>query len=88
MKKIVFLALLAAGCKHQEPAVEIRTVEVPVVRVTSCMDAKDIPAKPGPLPRRPGSISAALDVAVAKVLELTSYAEKADAVMRGCAKEG
>lgn len=85
MKRIVILCLVLAGCAHKEPAVEIRTVEKIVTRVEKCIAPADVPKKPGPLPKRPGSISAALDVAVAKVLELQTYAEKADAAMRGCA---
>lgn len=85
MKKIIVLALLLGGCAHKEPAIEVRTVEVPVVRVEHCIAAKDIPARPSPLPKRPKHISSALDIAVAKILELQSYAEKADALLKGCA---
>lgn len=82
------LAFLAVGCSTpKEPGIEVRTVEVPVIRVTSCLQEKDIPAKPRGLPaRRPKSISAALDVAVAAALEGQNYADKADALLRGCAK--
>ncbi len=77
--------LLLAGCAAKEPAVEIRTVSVPVVRVEKCVTEKDIPKVPAALPKRPKSISNALDLAVAKVLEFQKYSVKADAVMKGCA---
>lgn len=80
---ILFVAL--AGCATKPPAVDIRTVQVPVIRVEKCIAPGDVPKRPGPLPKRPATISAALDIAVAKVLEMTSYAEKADALLRGCA---
>lgn len=80
------LALTLAACAHKPPAVEVRTVEVPVIRVTHCLDAKDIPAKPKGLPSpRPSTITAALDVAVATALDYANYADKADAILRGCA---
>jgi hypothetical protein len=88
-RSVVLLATIAllAGCSSPEPGIEVRTVEVPgPIRVTQCIDAKDIPRKPAALPRpRPKNISQALDVSVAKVLEHQSYADKADALLRGCA---
>ena len=84
--QIAIAAALLAGCAGKAPpAVEVRTVEVPVVRVEKCIAKRDIPTKPGPLPKRPKAISQALDVAVAKVLEWQSYGDRADAVMKGCA---
>lgn len=85
MKRIVLLCLCLAGCATKPPAVEVRTVEVPVLRIEKCVAEKDIPRKPGPLPKRPKTISSALDVAVAKILEMQTYADKADALLRGCA---
>lgn len=86
MKYILPLALLLAGCAHKEPAVEVRTVETTVTRVEKCIAKQDVPAKPEGLPKpRPKNISSALDISVAKVLELLSYADKADALLRGCA---
>ncbi len=86
MKRVVLIALAVSGCATRPPAVEVRTVEVPVIRAEKCVAEKDIPKRPAGLPSpRPKNITSALDVAVAKVLELTSYAEKADALLRGCA---
>jgi hypothetical protein len=85
VKRIVILTLLAAGCAHKEPAMQVRTVEVPVLRVEKCVAAGDVPRRPAALPKRPKSISAALDLAVAKVLEWQSYGDRADAVLKGCA---
>lgn len=81
------IALLAlAGCAGKPlPAVEVRTVEVPVLRVEKCIAKADVPAKPAALPKRPQAIGKALDVAVAKVLEWQTYGDRADAVMKGCA---
>lgn len=89
MRKILVIAaaLAVTACSSPEPGIDVRTVEVPVIRVTTCLQEKDIPKKPTGLPaRRPKSISQALDVAVAKVLEGQNYADKADALLRGCAK--
>ena len=86
MKRIVILPLLLAGCAHKvQPAIEVRTVEVPVIRVEKCIALADIPKVPADLPKRPPGISAALDIAVAKVLELQTYVSKADPLLKGCA---
>lgn len=84
MKALILLALLA-GCATTAPAVRVETIEVPVIRVEKCVAASDVPTRPSALPPRPNDIRAALDLAVAKVLEWTSYGEKADPVLRGCA---
>ncbi len=78
-------ALLLLGACATRPGIAVRTVTAPVVRVETCVAIADIPAPPAALPRRPASAVVALDLAVAKLLEWTSYGEKADAVMRGCA---
>lgn len=93
MKRLICLApallaasLLSSCATPPPPAVQVRKVEVPVLRTEKCIEAKDIPAKPAGLPKpRPKAIGSALDIAVAKVLELLSYANKADALLRGCA---
>ncbi len=85
MKRLIVLCLALAGCASVPPAVEVRTVKVPVIRVEHCLTPGDVPKRPGSLPKRPASISAALDVAVAHILAWQSYGEKADAVLKGCA---
>jgi hypothetical protein len=85
MKRIILAALLVSGCATKPPAVEVRTVQVPVIRVERCLAVADVPRKPGALPKRPKDIRAALDVALAKVLEWQGYGERTDAVLRGCA---
>lgn len=74
-----------AGCATKPPAVEVRTVQAPVIRVEKCVSPSDVPKRPDPLPKRPATISAALDIAVAKVLEWQIYGDRASAVLKGCA---
>ena len=81
----IILCLALAGCASAPPAVDVRTVRVPVVRVEKCLAPADVPKRPGALPKRPSTISAALDVAVAKILEWQNYGDRADAVLKGCA---
>jgi hypothetical protein len=87
MKRLIALPLfaLAACATKPTPGIEVRTVEVPVIRVEKCLSPGDIPAKPKALPPRPKSAGGALDVAVAKVLEWEIYGDKAEAVLKGCA---
>ena len=89
MRRLLSLcgALALSGCATAQRGIEVRTVEVPVLRVETCIDEADIPRRPGPLPRRPASAVAALDIAIAKLLEWTSYGEKADALLKGCAAD-
>lgn len=84
---IGFMALALGGCATRQPAVEIRTVEVPVLRVETCFNASDLPKVPAGLPKRPSTVSSALDIAVAKVIELQGYAAKANALLNICAKK-
>lgn len=85
MKRTLILSALLAGCAHDQAGIDVRTVEVPVIRVERCIAAGDIPVPPADLPTRPANISAALDLAVAKVFEWQTYGAKAGAVLRGCA---
>lgn len=88
MKYLVLLLLvaLAACASTRQPAVQIETVEVPVIRVETCVEPEIIPNRPDPLPKRPASLSSALDLAYAKVREWMGYGELADPIMRGCAR--
>lgn len=81
------LTITLSACATPHPAVEIRTVEVPVLRVETCFNAADLPKVPSGLPKRPSTVSSALDVAVAKVIELQGYAAKANALLTICAKK-
>ena len=80
-------ALALGGCATRQPAIEIRTVEVPVLRVETCFEKADLPKVPSGLPKRPSTVSSALDVAVAKVIEFQGYAAKADALLNICVKK-
>lgn len=88
MKRVALVpVLLLAACAHSEPAVDVRTVEVPVIRVDKCVATKDIPARPAPLPKRPKSISAAVDLLLAKVRSWELWGDKVDPLLRGCATD-
>lgn len=94
MKYVIAFAILMLlpSCKTMTPAVEVRTVEIAVDRPVYCLEAKDIPAKPKPLEKRPDNAQSALDVAMAKLVELmgakldgsSGYIAKADSALRGC----
>lgn len=90
---ILIMALGVAGCAHNEPAVrvEVQRVNVPV----ACVDQADVPARPAPLGARPSDARAALDVAVAKLVELLGpkldgaggYVGRSSALLTACAKK-
>lgn len=75
--------ILLSACASK-PAIEVRTVRVEVPVPVACVAAADVPQRPGPLPPRPEDARQALDQAMAKLLEYFGYADKADAVLRGC----
>lgn len=75
--------ILLSACASK-PAIEVRTVRVEVPVPVACVAVADVPVRPGPLPPRPEDARQALDLAVAKILEYFGYADKADAVLRGC----
>jgi len=89
---IPLVALLLAGCASQQPAIEVRTVEVRVP--VSCLDRSDVPAPPAALPPLPNDARTALDVAVAKLVEFMGpkldnrggYVGKSSALLKGCSK--
>lgn len=83
--RALILILLLAGCSSTKPAVEVRTVEVPVIRVEKCVETAKVPRKPGALGKRPTVIRAAVDTLLAKVREWELYGDRADVVLRGCA---
>lgn len=82
---LVSVVLLAA-CQTAQPAVEVRTVEVPVIRVQRCIDPATIPNRPAKLQSpRPPDARRALDLAVAKVMQWERYGGEAHVLMNGCA---
>lgn len=89
MMKIAIAAMgvvLLAGCATKQPAIQVRTVEVPVIRVEKCVREADLPVRPGRLATpRPKNASRALDLAVAKVMAWERYGGEASALLKGCA---
>lgn len=87
MKKIVIAAsaLALAGCASSQPGIDVRTVEVPVVRVEKCIAAEDVPETPPWLGRRKSRDARVLaDILLARVFEWQVYGKKVEAVMKGC----
>lgn len=83
---LLAIPVLLAACGSTPRGVEVRTIEVPVLRVEKCLSPPLIPVQPGKLPSpRPENVSRALDLSVAKVLQWEQYGGKADALLRGCA---
>jgi hypothetical protein len=77
----ILAASLALGA-CSTPAVRDRVVEVNVPVATHPVAAADVPVVPAPLPKRPASASAALDVALAGYCQMVAYALKADPLLR------
>lgn len=90
---VILAALAIAGCAGREPAVrvEIQRVNVPV----ACVDPADVPARPAPLAKRPADARSALDLALAKLIELMGpkldgqggYVGQSSALLGGCTKK-
>lgn len=84
---VVAACLTLAACAHPGTV----RVNVPV----ACVDPADVPARPAPLPRRPADARAALDVALAKLVELLGpkldgaggYVGRSSALLAGCTKK-
>lgn len=92
-RAIILAALVLGGCGHAADAVrvEVQRVNVPV----ACVDPADVPARPAPLGPRPADARPALDIALAKLVELLGpkldgaggYVGRSSAVLNGCAKK-
>lgn len=90
---VLIAALLVTGCAGREPAVRVETVRVLVP--VACVEPADVPAQPAPLGKRPADARAALDIALAKLVELMGpgldgaggYVGRADALLSGCTKK-
>lgn len=93
MIRVVALALLLAGCASPEPGIRVETIRVNVP--VACVDHADVPARPAPLGPRPADARPALDVALAKLVELMGpkldgqggYVGRSSALLNGCAKK-
>ncbi len=83
MRSVVAVSLLLMGCAAN-PLPEIRTVEVPRAVPVPCVD--QVPALPAPLGPMPTDASAALSLALAKLLEWEPYGVEADGKLKACAK--
>jgi hypothetical protein len=83
MRSVVAISLLLMGCAAN-PLPEIRTVEVPRAVPVPCVD--HVPQLPAPLGVVPADKSAALDLALAKLLEWEPYGIEADGKLKACAK--
>ncbi|WP_299327666.1 hypothetical protein [Parasphingopyxis sp.] len=85
MRWIIF-SLLFAGCAGT-PAIQVRTVEIPVVELRHCLSTDDIPATPEPFDR--GDETDArnlLALATANLREWRQYGVESQATMRRCAE--
>jgi hypothetical protein len=86
MKRLILLAALgAAACAHGPT--EIRTQEVAVTHVERAITPDQVRAvaPPAPMGPRPSSMSAALDLAIAKLCEYVGYADRADTLLQHAA---
>lgn len=90
---VLIAVLLLAGCASPEPGIRVETVTVNVP--VACVDPADVPARPAPLAKRPDDARPALDLALAKLIELMGpkldgqggYVGRAGALINGCTKK-
>ena len=81
------IALAACAAPHAAaPSLNVQTQTVYIDRPVLCVKAADVPPPPAALPPRPADARAALDLALAKVIEWSGYGEKADPLLRACSK--
>lgn len=83
----IFFAAQLASCA-QPTVVRDRVVEVVKPIATQPIKPADLPAMPAPLPPRPGNLSAAADVLLAKVCEWVAYGLRADPLLKVSAGQG
>lgn len=81
------LAATATSCSTPPAVTKVQTVEVKVPVAVQPIRSDQVPVLPAPLPKRPDSPSAALDVALAKICEFVGYAVQADPLLRISAGE-
>lgn len=82
LKRILALStvLVLAGCQTPATRVEVKEVQVPVA--VQPLKPDQVPTPPAALGPRPGSLSAAADLLLAKVCQLESYVLRADPLLR------
>lgn len=88
LKCSIALLILLSACAKPEQGIRVEYVDRPVITETSCVKAKDVPSRPGPLSSSatPKNLESALSVALAKVSEWTRYGGRANAILTSCAK--
>jgi len=84
--KLLFFALLLAGCQTATPGIKVEYVDRPVIVETKCVKTKDIPTVPKKLGAAPSNLETALAVSLAKVSEWMRYGNKSDAILRSCSE--
>lgn len=84
---ILFGALALSACATPAPIHDIRTQEVAVTHVERAVTEQQVReiAPPAPMGPRPSALSAALDLAVAKLCEYVGYAGRADPLLQHAA---
>lgn len=88
-KAAVLAALALSACATaKDPAYKVEYVDRPVIQQKACLSPSDVPSRPAPLGSSaiPTNLERALSVALAKVSEWTRYGNKADVIMKTCAK--
>jgi hypothetical protein len=81
MKRLLYAAaFVLGGCATG--ATRTETVEVVKPVATRPIRPADVPTLPAPLPKRPESVSSALDLALAQVCRFVAYALKAEPLLR------
>lgn len=86
MKRLILLPLFLAGCAHDQPGVQVKTVEV--VKEVQRPCPGDMPVRPAalakPLPTNLEALAAALAERLAEWSAPGKYGDQADAIMRRC----
>lgn len=76
--------LILTACATRPPIVRVDTREVVVTRIEKALTEQQVrdTVPPAPMGRRPEALSAALDLALAKLCEYVAYAERADPMLQ------
>lgn len=89
---IIYAGILSTSCTT--PAVKVEPQIVYLEKPVPCVKAAEIPEKPKALEPRPGNVVAALDLAIAKLVDLlgpkldgsAGYVGKVDHILNGVCK--